>query len=449
MHYSFHRESTRSRGWIPPSSFKPMKLRFISKRWWRVLQYLSLLFLGLFVTLLMAGNPNSAIAQSTAPDASLQSAVSDAIVPITVPVPDVLPQQPLAEIRGVWMTENDHNILRDRSKLQEAVSQLARLNLNTLYPVVWNSGYVLYPSAVAQRADIQPFIRRGLQGQDILADLIAQAHRKGLLVIPWFEFGFMAPPTSELALNHPEWLTQRRDGSQTWIGAAGEVVWLNPFLPEVQQFLTDLVLEVVTQYDVDGIQFDDHTSLPNEFGYDRYTLALYRQETGKNAPANPRDAEWVRWRADKITAFMTQLNQAVKQRKPNTIFSVSPNPYVTAYNTYLQDWLTWVRQGIVDELIVQVYRPDLPSFIDQITRPEIQEAQQKISTGIGVLTGLRNRPVPMPLIQSKVRVARDHGLGVSFFYYESLWNDAPEPITERQSKFQALFNFPASRVALR
>lgn len=426
-----------------------MKLRFISKRWWRVLQYLSLLFLGLFVTLLMAGNPNSAIAQSTAPDASLQSAVSDAIVPITVPVPDVLPQQPLAEIRGVWMTENDHNILRDRSKLQEAVSQLARLNLNTLYPVVWNSGYVLYPSAVAQRADIQPFIRRGLQGQDILADLIAQAHRKGLLVIPWFEFGFMAPPTSELALNHPEWLTQRRDGSQTWIGAAGEVVWLNPFLPEVQQFLTDLVLEVVTQYDVDGIQFDDHTSLPNEFGYDRYTLALYRQETGKNAPANPRDAEWVRWRADKITAFMTQLNQAVKQRKPNTIFSVSPNPYVTAYNTYLQDWLTWVRQGIVDELIVQVYRPDLPSFIDQITRPEIQEAQQKISTGIGVLTGLRNRPVPMPLIQSKVRVARDHGLGVSFFYFESLWNDAPEPITERQSKFQALFNFPASRVALR
>lgn len=449
MHYSFHRESTRSRGWIPPSSFKPMKLRFISKRWWRVLQYLSLLFLGLFVTLLMAGNPNSAIAQSTAPDASLQSAVSDAIVPITVPVPDVLPQQPLAEIRGVWMTENDHNILRDRSKLQEAVSQLARLNLNTLYPVVWNSGYVLYPSAVAQRADIQPFIRRGLQGQDILADLIAQAHRKGLLVIPWFEFGFMAPPTSELALNHPEWLTQRRDGSQTWIGAAGEVVWLNPFLPEVQQFITDLVLEVVTQYDVDGIQFDDHTSLPNEFGYDRYTLALYRQETGKNAPANPRDAEWVRWRADKITAFMTQLNQAVKQRKPNTIFSVSPNPYVTAYNTYLQDWLTWVRQGIVDELIVQVYRPDLPSFIDQITRPEIQEAQQKISTGIGVLTGLRNRPVPMPLIQSKVRVARDHGLGVSFFYFESLWNDAPEPITERQSKFQALFNFPASRVALR
>ncbi|MEW6495818.1 MAG: glycoside hydrolase family 10 protein [Cyanobacteriota bacterium] len=423
-----------------------MKLRFLPRRWWRSLRYCCLILLGLFLTVLMAGNPTSAIAQNVMPDAIIQSAVPDAIEPSAVP--DVIEQKPLAEIRGVWMTENDHDILRDRPKLQEAVSQLARLNLNTIYPVVWNSGYVLYPSAVAQRADIQPFIRKGLQGQDILADLIAQSHRQGLLVIPWFEFGFMAPPTSELALNHPEWLTQRRDGNQTWISAAGEVVWLNPFLPEVQQFITDLVLEVVTQYDADGIQFDDHTSLPNEFGYDRYTLALYQQETGKNAPANPKDAEWVRWRADKITAFMAQLNQAVKQRKPNAIFSVSPNPYVTAYNTYLQDWVTWVRQGIVDELIVQVYRPDLQSFIDQITRPEIQEAQQKIPTGVGVLTGLRNKPVPMPLIQSKVRVARDRGLGVSFFYYESLWDEAPEPITERQSNFQALFNLPASRVAM-
>lgn len=357
------------------------------------------------------------------------------------------PPPSFPEIRGVWMTTNDEIVLRDRTKLQEAVNYLARLNFNTIYPVVWNSGYVLYPSAVAQRADIQPFIRTGLQGQDILADLIAQAHRQGLLVLPWFEFGFMTPPTSELALNHPEWLTQRRDGSQTWVGAAGEVVWMNPFRPEVQQFITDLVVEAVSKYNVDGVQFDDHTSLPNEFGYDAYTLALYKQETKRDAPANPQDPEWVRWRANKITEFMTKLNQAVKQRKPNAIFSVSPNPYVTAYNTYLQDWLAWVRQGIVDELIVQVYRPNLSSFIEQLMRPEIQEAQRKIPTGVGVLTGLRNRPVPMYLVQNKVRAARDRNLGVSFFYYESLWDDAPEPRTQRQADFRSLFYAPAIRLA--
>ncbi len=425
-----------------------MKLRFIPRGWLRSplgrcqrqlrlsavpfgqsLKYLALLFLALFIPILLSGNPNSAIAQST--------------------VPEAIAQRPFDEIRGVWMTSNDTDILRDRPKLQDAVRQLARLNFNTIYPVVWNSGYVMYESAVAQRTGIQPFVYKGLQGQDMLKDLVVQAHYRGLLVIPWLEFGFMAPSTSELALNHPDWITQRRDGSQTWSSDTGEIVWLNPFHPEVQQFITDLALEVITQYQVDGIQFDDHTSLPNEFGYDSYTVALYKQETKQAPPSNPQDPAWVRWRANKITAFMRQLNNAVKERKPNAIFSVSPNPYVTAYNTYLQDWLAWVRQGIVDELIVQVYRPDLQSFLDQIARPEIQEAQQTIPTGAGILTGLRNKPVPMQLIQSKVEAARDRGLGVSFFFYESLWDHAAEPVTQRKSVFESFFPSPAFRFAMK
>ncbi|HEY9596548.1 MAG TPA: family 10 glycosylhydrolase, partial [Cyanophyceae cyanobacterium] len=299
----------RLQTWVANSSFKPIKLRFILRGWWRSLKYIVLLFLSLFITLFLSSNFIFTIAPWAAPKAMAQSVEIE-----------VTPQQPFQEIRGVWVTTNDMDILKDRPKLQESVNQLARLNFNTLYPVVWNSGYVMYESAVAQREGIQPFVYKGLQGQDLIADIITQSHRQGLLVIPWFEFGFMTPSVSELALNHPDWITQRQDGNQTWVGVAGEVVWLNPFHPDVQKFISDLVLEVVTKYDVDGIQFDDHTSLPNEFGYDSYTLALYKQETQKDAPTNPQDPEWVRWRADKITAFIAQLNQAVKARKPNAIF---------------------------------------------------------------------------------------------------------------------------------
>ncbi|MGQ9871107.1 glycoside hydrolase family 10 protein [Leptodesmis sp.] len=352
------------------------------------------------------------------------------------------------EIRGVWMTSNDLDILRDRTKLQGAINQLKQLNFNTIYPVVWNAGYALYPSTVAQQSGIQSFVYKGYEGQDMLADLIAKAHAQGLLVIPWFEFGFMAPPSSELATQRAAWLTQRQDGSQTSISDAGEVVWLNPFRPEVQKFITDLVLEIVTQYDVDGIQFDDHTSLPNDFGYDPYTIALYTRETKKAPPPNPLDQAWMRWRANKITTFMVQLNQAVKARKPKAIFSLSPNYYDFAYKMHLQDWLGWLRKNIVDELVVQVYRPNLESFQQQIVRPEIQEAQQKIPTGIGILTGLRNKPVSISLIQAQTQAARDRGLGVSFFYYESLWDASPEPAPERQAGFQALFVSPAVRSAI-
>ena len=352
---------------------------------------------------------------------------------------------PKTEIRGVWLTTNDTETLLDQPKLEEAIAELSRLNFNTVYPVVWNSGYALYPSAIAEKKGIQPFVHRGFQGQDPLTDLIEKAHAKGLLVLPWFEFGFMAPPSSELAKKYAKWLTQKRDGTQTTISAAGRVVWLNPFRPEVQQFITSLVLEVMDLYDVDGIQFDDHLSLPSELGYDQYTVNLYKQETEKDPPANPEDPAWLKWRADKLTAYVSQLNQAIKAKKSNAIFSVSPNPYDTAYQGHLQDWFNWVKKDLVDEIVVQVYRPDLETFIRQVEKPEIKETRRKIPTGIGILTGLRNRQIEMEFIKEKVLSAKQHGLGVSFFFYDSLWNYAPESKVQRQEQFLSLFPYPAER----
>lgn len=363
-----------------------------------------------------------------------------------IPSNNILSNQ---EIRAVWLTTNDTEVLLDQPKLDAAMEQLAQLNFNTVYPVVWNAGYVMYPSIVAQRAEIQPFVRRGYQGQDMLKDVIEKAHQRGILAIPWFEFGFMAPPMSELTLNHPDWFTHKQDGGETSISAAGEVMWMNPFKPEVQQFITSLVMEVVNLYDVDGIQFDDHLSLPTEFGYDSYTSNLYFEETGKQPPADPYNPEWVSWRADKLTAFVTQLQQQIKARKPHVIFSISPNPYDVAYTNFLQDWLNWVKLGIVDELLIQVYRDNLGSFTEQIARPSVQEARQYTSVGVGILTGLRNMPVSMDLIQAKVRAARYYGLGVSFFYYESLWEDSAEPPAERVARFQNIFATPAFRAASR
>jgi uncharacterized lipoprotein YddW (UPF0748 family) len=143
---------------------------------------------------------------------------------------------------------------------------------------------------------------------------------------------------------------------------------------------------------------------------------------------------------------MTQLHRAVKTYNPKLVFSVSPNPYDAAYRGALQDWLTWVRKGIVDELVVQIYRPDQESFAAQLNRPELQEASQKISAGVGILTGLRRRPVPMQRIQDQAIAARERNLGVSFFFYESLWEDAPEPKAVRQSGFQWLFRSAVPRV---
>ncbi|MFN9622855.1 MAG: glycoside hydrolase family 10 protein [Cyanobacteriota bacterium] len=335
------------------------------------------------------------------------------------------PPAPAQPLRGVWFTLNDMGTLRDGPKLEQAVRQLRQLGFTTLYPVVWNGGYTYHAGTVTRQRQLQTFTLRGLQGQDPLAELIRLARAEGMQVLPWFEFGFMAPPSSELATRHPQWLTRKRDGSTTSMSAAGEVVWLNPFRPEVQQLLIDLVVEVVSLYDVDGVQFDDHFSLPIAFGHDAYTRALYRRETGRAVPADAEDPAWVRWRADKITAFVRRLRTTLKARKSSLIFSLSPNYADFAYKLQLQDWRTWVRAGLVDEVVVQLYRPDLTSFTAELSRPELEE--KRVPMAVALMAGQRLRPTDSRLLQGKVAAARQRGLGVAFFHYGPLWEATDDP----------------------
>jgi uncharacterized lipoprotein YddW (UPF0748 family) len=380
--------------------------------------------------------------------------------------PKSLSQSQPAEIRGVWLTNIDSDLLFSKQTLATAIDNLSRLNFNTLYPTVWNWGYTLYPSKVAETVtgySLDPI--EGLQGRDILAETIERGHAKGMAVIPWFEFGFMAPADSTLAKRHPEWLTQRSDRTTVWLeGNVHKRVWLNPFHPKVQQFMTDLMVEIVSNYDVDGIQIDDHFGFPYDFGYDDYTVKLYQQEhNGKlppKPPANIKTAnscmvnnrewtEWTRWRADKVTAYLKQLFSTIKQSNPKALVSVSPNPQTFSLNCYLADWQKWERMGLAEEIVLQVYRPDLKSFMRELAHPAVQAAKQHIPFGIGVLTGLKGRPVPFERIRTQVNTVRQQKFaGVSFFFYESLWNMTDEPSQQRQSNLRSLFATPIKRASV-
>ena len=230
------------------------------------------------------------------------------------------PTTPTTELRGVWLTNIDSDVIFSRNNIIDAVNRLDKLNFNTIYPTVWQGGYTLYPSAAAQGVfgqSIDPSPE--LKGRDILKEIIAQSRQKGIAVIPWFEFGFMAPAESELATLHPDWLAQRRDGSTIWKEGEHERVWLNPFHPEVQQFILDLILEIVDNYDIDGIQFDDHFGLPVEFGYDPLTVLMYQEQIKSPPSDDSRETFWVRWRADKINDFMGQFPAPSNPAKKNVL----------------------------------------------------------------------------------------------------------------------------------
>ena len=378
--------------------------------------------------------PRSLHPNRLASRAEVSAFLCRAIAPSTIE-PQYVTTVSVPEIRGVWLTNIDSEVLFSRQNLEAAMQRLARLNFNTVYPTVWNWGYTLYPSAVAERVigrslDPEP----GLQERDLLKEAIAFGKQYNLRVIPWFEFGFMAPADSQLAQRHPEWLTQRRDGTTVKMEGTHPRVWLNPFHPEVQAFILDLIVEIVREYDADGIQFDDHMGLPVEFGYDDYTVALYQQEhNGKSPPADPSDPEWVRWRADKITDFMARVFEAVKRENPDALVALSPNPQHFAYPVFLQDWHTWERRGLVEEIVLQVYRRDRAKFVEELEYAEVQAARRHVPVAIGILAGLKGRPIPSDRMETQVSLAGQRGFaGVSFFFYESLWQWSEETPEARE-----------------
>ncbi|MDD1413771.1 family 10 glycosylhydrolase [Dolichospermum sp. ST_con] len=363
------------------------------------------------------------------------------------------------EIRGVWLTNVASGVFYLPWGIERAISQLAALNFNTIYPVVWNRGYTFYKSPLAKKvtgADSQPLLNLIHGENDFLAKLIKLARSQNLTIIPWFEYGLMTPPDSALAKLHSNWLTIGQKGVESIsenlqediINGVNKQAWLNPLHPQVQNFIRGLILEVVKNYHVDGIQIDDHFGMPVQFGYDPFTVKLYQKEhQGKKPPTNLFDPEWMRWRANKITAFMVSISKSVRAIKPYIKISLSPNSQYFAYKYYLQDWETWVKQDLIDELILQVYRSDKTSFIQEISKPGIKLATGKIPVAIGISTGNLLKPVNIDKIKEQIQIVRNQKLsGFSFFYWESLWGYiTPESPYQRRRAFLKMFDTQALR----
>ena len=326
-------------------------------------------------------------------------------------------------LRGVWVSDVDSEVMHSRENMAALAEQVAGLGLNALYPVVWSQGETFYPSDVMVKhgaARISSRYGLGTGDRDPAADWLALGERHGLDIVPWFEWGLKVPADSPLAQRHPDWLSRDDAGKTTFDQDGTATAYLNFVHPDVQRFYEDLAIEFVTRYAVPTIQFDDHLSLKNTFGYDDFTLARYREETSRDGRPAPTDADWLAWRARKLTQFVARISTAIKAARPGVELSVAPNPYPWSYKNYVQDWPSWVEDGIVDEVVVQVYRDNLRAFEGEVRSPVLAKLAGKARLAIGVMAGQKPRPVPIGMVADQMAMAHDHGFGVVYFFQESL-----------------------------
>ncbi|AFZ25732.1 hypothetical protein Cylst_3596 [Cylindrospermum stagnale PCC 7417] len=330
------------------------------------------------------------------------------------------------EIRGIWITTTASQVFNSRQNITEAMNFIAETGFNVVFPVVWNNGVTTYPSQVMQETfgmEINP----RFQGRDPLAELIDEAKRVNLAVIPWFEYGFASSYQKNggaIIAKKPKWAA--RDSAGNLLIKNG-FEWLNAFDSEVQNFLLSLFLEVVKNYEVAGIQGDDRfPALPSEGGYDPKTVERYQQEFNQPPPGDYKDPKWLQWRAEILSDFLTRVYREIISINPELIISMAPSVYPWSYENYLQDSQTWVDRGLIDLIHPQLYQREFELYkrdIDRLVSNQFTKEQlPQLIPGI-LLKQNTYRINPEHLVQA-LNYNRSIGIkGEVFFFYEGLRED--------------------------
>ena len=170
--------------------------------------------------------------------------------------------------------------------------------------------------------------------------------------MPWFEYGLMEPADSAVVRANPEWVLTRADG-QRWMTLHGNhrMAWLNPAHPKVRERFIGLVVETLKRCSMHGLQLDDHSAWPVEFGYDDFTRSLYHRQTGQTVHADHTNRNWMSWRRGLLTNLLRELRTKLKSEGLPIKISLSPGPFRQAYNLWLQDWELWAMGRLIGELV--------------------------------------------------------------------------------------------------
>ena len=164
-----------------------------------------------------------------------------------------------------------------------------------------------------------------------------------------------------------EWRLLSQKGSSLSTGETDGMVFLNPALPEVQDFLIDTYTYILNNYDIDGFQLDyiryrDRTGT-DDFGYDEYTISEFKKEYPQYKNFNITYdtnaiywSNWVAFRANYVTQFVQRMRNLIDTIAPDVLLTADvgpqPNP---AYNDLYQNYSVWLNEGWLDMIHPMAY----------------------------------------------------------------------------------------------
>jgi uncharacterized lipoprotein YddW (UPF0748 family) len=331
------------------------------------------------------------------------------------------------ELRAVWASTLSP-CLNTPDEIHDLVAAVRKAHLNTVIAQVRHRSITYFRSEIeppapswAGRADFDP-----------LATLIREAHETTapharLDVYAWFNvFNFGNADNTSLSLEQrariKSWLSYTTTGTRTG--------FLDPAIPDVQEYLLSLIRECVEKYPVDGVNLDFIRYPEEEAGYHPVAIARFQKLYQRSDRPTPTDPEWNQFRRDQITAFVRRCAAAVWKVRPDAVVSVCAVGFGGAppkgdftrsspYRQVHQDWAGWAREGCVDIVTRMGYkREHIPAHAQQFrewadfSRKLQDECHGPLITlGIG---GFFNTP---DNVIAQYREAMRRSLGTSIFSY--------------------------------
>jgi uncharacterized lipoprotein YddW (UPF0748 family) len=364
-------------------------------------------------------------------------------------------------VRAFWVPAPWHsNFLRSYQDIVDGVALAKSLKFNTLFICAWAQNKILYPSqTLLDNSSYTSHSEAGFWSTtpytggsgDALNDVIQVAHANNIKVILWYEYGFMArngsaptPQNNPILAVHPDWVGIDNAGNPS--NYNGTDFYFNAYHEDVHQFMIDMIMEAVNNYDIDGIQGDDRMpAMPRNSGYDTYTVNKYKSEHGgQDPPSSYNNSDWVRWRADILNNFWKDVFNTVKSAKSNCLVACSPNPYPWAFDNLMQDWPAWLRDGSVELLSVQCYRTDVSSYkytIDQVYNYFTANGSGDLKRLVpGMLLYGSSGMIDPAVLTEQLKYNRQKGIsGESFFYDVPLKNADIQNVIKAIYTSEALF----------
>jgi uncharacterized lipoprotein YddW (UPF0748 family) len=207
---------------------------------------------------------------------------------------------------------------------------------------------------------------------DPLAFLIAEAHKRGILVHAWFNPYRAYHPSAKsvsathVSKTHPEYVRQY-----------GRYQWLDPTDEGAQRHSLEVIKDVVRRYDVDGVHFDDYfypyaetdaagkkIDFPDGANWNAYlkTAGEMSQKSGIERRPLSRDD----WRRSHVNRFIESVGREIKKIKPDVVYGISPfgiwrpDPArgIKGFDAYAElyaDSRKWLQDGTADYLAPQLY----------------------------------------------------------------------------------------------